>query len=110
MTHAPAGVKWNFKSEISVHICNLLLNGRRNANANAHGFIQTIVVIISLEKLKIFQRKLVIYMSTNTICSTKTCALISNTLIYSAEVSTLSPAINVQCQSNMVSIKRLLHT
>ena len=43
-------------------------------------------------------------------CLIKTCALIPNSLFYSVEHVTFSPAVNVQCQPNMPSIKQSLRS
>ena len=43
-------------------------------------------------------------------CLNKTCALISNSLFYSDELLTFSTAVNAQCQSNMASMKHVLHS
>jgi len=61
-----------------------------------HGFSQTNIALISMEKLLIFQLKLVIYMPKNIFCLIKTCALITNSLFYSVELGTFSPAVNTQ--------------
>jgi len=49
-----------------------------------------------MEKLLIFQLKLVIYMPKDIFCLIKTCALITNSLFYSVELGTFSPAVNTQ--------------
>jgi len=62
-----------------------------------HGFHQTNIALISVEKSLIFQLKWVIYTSKNLFCLIKTCALISNSLFYSVKLSTLYSALNLQC-------------
>jgi len=49
-------------------------------------------------------------MPTKNVSLIKTCALISNSLFYSVELVTFSPAVNAQCQSNIVSIKQILRS
>ena len=49
-----------------------------------------------METLLIFQPKWVSYMSKNIYCLIKTCAVISNSLLYSVKLSTLYSALNPQ--------------
>ena len=44
------------------------------------------------------------------VCLIKTSALISNSLFYSDELMTFSPAVNAQCQSNMASMRQILRS
>jgi len=57
-----------------------------------------------------FQLKWVIYMPKKIFCLIKTCALISNSLFNSDELVTFSQTVNVQCSSNIVSIKQILRS
>ena len=65
-----------------------------------HGFNQTNIALISVEKLQKFQLKWVIYMPKNIFCLIKTCALISKNLFCSVELVTFSPVVNAQCTLN----------
>jgi len=52
-----------------------------------HGFNETNIALISMEKLLIFQLKWVIYMPKNIFCLIKTCTLISTSLFHSDELN-----------------------
>jgi len=54
-----------------------------------HGFNETNIALISVEKLLIFQLKWVIYTSKNLFCLIKTFALILNSLFHSVKLSNL---------------------
>jgi len=72
-----------------------------------HGFNETRFTLMSVETINIFKLKWVIYMPKKIFCLIKTCAPISTSLFYSDELVTFLAAVNVQCQSNIVSIKKI---
>ena len=61
-----------------------------------HGFNETNIALMSVEKLNMFQLKSVICMPQKIFCLIKTCALISHSLFHSDLIVTFSPAVNTQ--------------
>jgi len=105
---------WNLRSDLEKLVlqrwtCDIIAGSQRSMSVK-HSFNQTNIALISVEKLNIFQLKWVIHMPKNTFCLIKTCALISNSSFCSDELVTFSPAVNAQCQSNIVSIKQILRS
>jgi len=71
--------------------------GNQRSMLVKHGFNETKIAFISVEKLLIFQLKWVIYTSKNILCLIKACAQISNSLFHSVKLSNLYSALNLQC-------------
>jgi len=75
-----------------------------------HGFNETNIALISVEKSSIFQLKWVIYISENIFCLFKTCALVQKGPNTALNFLTFLLALNNRCISKMASINRSLHS
>jgi len=110
----PCSVPRSTQPPVAPAASRLQYRRRRNANALTERDhierIDSILAIMSVEKLVIFQPKWVIHVSKNIFCLIKCCVLISNSLFQSVKLSTLYLAQNLQCQQEMASIKRILHS
>jgi len=65
------------RSKDELNTCDIFVGIQRSMSLK-HGFNQTNIALMSVEKLIQFQLKWVIYMSKNIFCFIKTCVLISN--------------------------------